>query len=123
MGSIKRKSLAINGHQEHKASKKAKVTRSEPEDELEKEAETDSDPIVESSTSSESGEDDGVSWPEDEEPEEFEGVEEQVDKASNAPESRQTDAPKGYEKVLARHERRTAAQGTLIALGFYGANF
>ena len=33
------------------------------------ETQTDSDPIVESSTASESGEDDGVSWPSDEEEE------------------------------------------------------
>ena len=118
MASIKRKNAANDAYRDSKASKKAKVTRPEPEDNLEKEVETDSDPIVESSTGSESGEDDGVSWPEDEEPEDFDGVGEVIEKVSSAPGPRQTDAPKGYDKVLARHERKTAAQGTLIALRF-----
>ena len=39
------------------------------------EAETDSDPIVESDTGSESGEDDGASWPSDSEEEKEGGVE------------------------------------------------
>ena len=48
------------GHEEHKATKPII-----PREELE--AETDSDPIIESDTTEHSGEDDGASWPSDDE--------------------------------------------------------
>ena len=49
--------------------KRAKKDHSTPKEDYSGEAETDSDPIIESDTASESGADDGVSWPEDGEPE------------------------------------------------------
>ena len=48
------------------------------------EAETDSDPIVESDTGSESGEDDGASWPSDDEQETREDVGGGIDNGTGA---------------------------------------
>ena len=71
MAGIKRKQAPVNkingktkkpritsGYEEHKATKPT-IPRKELE------AETDSDPIIESDTTEHSGEDDGVSWPSD----------------------------------------------------------
>ena len=58
-GNIKKPRIAP-GHQERKATKKFIS-----EEEIE--AETDSDPIIESDTTEHSGEDDGASWPSDDE--------------------------------------------------------
>ena len=84
MAGIKRKeapaakSISKNAHKKPKtvksevvsrpntAPRKAAPVKSRPRD-LQAEAETDSDPIVESETGEESGEDDGVSWPSDNE--------------------------------------------------------
>ena len=71
---------------------------------FEKETETDSEPIVESGTNSESGEDDGASWPEDDEPEMFEGLEEKQSTEASA--TRKTDAPEGYAEIVERSKQK-----------------
>ena len=71
MAGLKRKEAPISNAQASPVSKKAKkkpaqvkVSKIEPST---LEAQTDSDPIIESDTTEHSGDDDGVSWPSDEE--------------------------------------------------------
>jgi len=77
MAGIKRKQPEAAGTYLKGASKKSKVEPKKakkparpptpPSDISELEAETDSDPIIESDTTEHSGDDDGVSWPSDDE--------------------------------------------------------
>jgi hypothetical protein len=77
MAGIKRKQPEVAGAYVKGASKKSKVEPKKskkparaptpPSDISELEAETDSEPIVESDTTEHSGDDDGVSWPSDDE--------------------------------------------------------
>ena len=109
MASMKRKQAPNSKHTPSSPPKKVKKTSlPRPQDEKEKETEFDSDPIIESDTNSESGEDDGVSWPEDEEPEEFAGIEEKQDEA---PQPRETDAPEGYAEVVERSKQKPVSTG------------
>ncbi len=86
------------------------VRREKKRSKFSEEAETDSDPIIESETGSESGEDDGASWPSDEEQEDFGGFDENIDndagamdiaaEASNAVGSSQKDTHKPGRSLL-----------------------
>ena len=63
MAGIKRKQASSSIANGHETGKKLKKESPPPSD---LEAETDSDPIIESDTTEHSGDDDGVSWPSDE---------------------------------------------------------
>ena len=65
MAGIKRKSEPDSKSQIPDISKKPKKEHASPPVTPDLEAETDSDPIVESDTASQSGDDDGESWPSD----------------------------------------------------------
>ena len=70
MAGVKRKGLLETDTQNGNATKKYKKEVRKPNTSKGKEAleaETDSDPIIESDTASQSGDDDGVSWPSDDE--------------------------------------------------------
>ena len=102
MAGLKRKEPPSSKHQQASPTKKTKKRSTPIQKHLinfEKETETDSEPIVESDTNSESGEDDGVSWPEDDEPDEFEGIEEE-EQSTEKSNGRKTDAPEGYAEVV-----------------------
>lgn len=67
MAATKRKNVPTLGQEAGRLAKKSrKSADSNPkQSRFTEEAETDSDPVVESDTGSDSGEDDGVSWPSD----------------------------------------------------------
>lgn len=106
MAGAKRKEPPSSRHQQASPTKKTKK-QSAPIHKLdfEKETETDSEPLVESDTNSESGEDDGASWPEDDEPERFAGIEEEEQDAEKS-HGRKTDAAEGYAEVVERSKQK-----------------
>lgn len=108
MAGLKRKESPSSKHQQASPTKKTKKRPAPMQKHLidfEKETETDSEPIVASDTNSESGEDDGVSWPEDDEPDEFEGIEEE-EQSTEKSNGRKTDAPEGYAEVVERSKQK-----------------
>jgi len=109
MASTKRKGAVAFKSENGNAQKKPRIEEKPGKKTITKlavlETATDSDPIVESDTTSQSGEDDGVSWPcdDDGEPDEWAGVEE----------DNKTGGMKTAKEAAITESKRTAANGTM----------